>query len=185
MLQRVERRALGGEHRAGIAFEPHQHRAGLRPRRRRSTSALDPHFAVQRAEEGRGDVEPGDDDRLAAIHLGGEARVGRDRRVRRDVAALAEILGQHPADEFVEVEVRQVRRFRRRGVIDRSPDRASPQARASQAIHASGASASCSARAVSQCAPSRTKRSASPERRRRRPTPGPSPSPPRRRLRSG
>ena len=66
---------------------------------------LDPDVAVERAEEGGGDLQPGDDDRLAAVHLGGEARVGGDRRVRRDVAARAQILGQHAPDEFLQVEL--------------------------------------------------------------------------------
>ncbi len=82
---------------------------------------LDPNFPIHRAEEGNGDVQSGDDDRLAAIHLGGEAGVGVDRRLGRDVAALAEILGQHPAHEFANVEMRQVRQFSCRAVHRTSP----------------------------------------------------------------
>jgi hypothetical protein len=55
---------------------------------------LDLDLRVERAEEGLGDRQPGDDDRLAAVHHPGEARVGGDHRRGRDVAALAQILGQ-------------------------------------------------------------------------------------------
>ena len=67
---------------------------------------LDPHVAVQRAEESDRNVQPGDGDRLAAIHLRGEAGVGVDRRRGGDVAARAHVLGKHAPDEVVHVELR-------------------------------------------------------------------------------
>ena len=103
MLQRVQRRAFGGEHCPRIAAEPHDCRAML------DVVAvlrelLDLNVRIERPEKRRRNVEPGNDDRLPRIHLRGEACVGRDRRVRRDVAAAAEILGQHALDEFVQIE---------------------------------------------------------------------------------
>ena len=96
MLERVERRPLGGEHRARIAVEAHQR--GAVPRRVAVVrQLLDRDIRIERAEECRGDLQPGDDDRLPAVHLGREARVGIDRRVRGHVAARPEILGENAA----------------------------------------------------------------------------------------
>ena len=104
MLQRVERRPFGSEHRARIAGKSHQ--------RRTMVDAiavlhrlLDPHAGIERSEESGTDVESGDRNRLAAVHLGGEVRVGIDRGVRGDVAARAEVFRKDGADELVQVEI--------------------------------------------------------------------------------
>src|SRR3546814_18116875 len=59
---------------------------------------------IERAEERLGDREPGDGDRVAAVHHAREARVGGNYRRGRDVAAGAQILGERGRDEGVEIE---------------------------------------------------------------------------------
>ena len=59
---------------------------------------------VEGAEEACGDIEPRDDDFLATVHVGREARIRVDRRVGRHVPAGAEIFGEHVLDELFEVE---------------------------------------------------------------------------------
>ena len=66
---------------------------------------LNGHFRIQRAEERRRQLQAGDDNRLPAVHLRGEARVGVDGGVRRHVAALAEVFGQDALDELIYIEV--------------------------------------------------------------------------------
>ena len=65
---------------------------------------LDLAAGIERPEEGLGERQAGRDDRLAAVHHPAEPRLGRDHRRRRDVAPLAQILGEGRADEGVEVE---------------------------------------------------------------------------------
>ena len=62
------------------------------------------HPGVEVAEEGGGQRQAGDGDRLAAVHHPGEARLGRDDALGGDVApaagqALAQVLGQRGDDE--------------------------------------------------------------------------------------
>jgi hypothetical protein len=66
---------------------------------------FDRDMGIERSKECGGEVEAGDDDRLAASHLGGEARIGIDRRVGGDVAPATEILGKDLADEFGGIEI--------------------------------------------------------------------------------
>ena len=103
MLDGVERRSLGGEHRARIALQPHQVGA-----RRHAVAVLDQPLdrdvGVERAEERLGDRQPRDDDRVAAVHHAGEPRVGRDHRGGGDVAPRPQILGERRGDEGVEIE---------------------------------------------------------------------------------
>ena len=66
---------------------------------------LNLHLAIERSEERLGNLESGDGERLPRVELGREARIRIDRRHRGDVAAAAEILGEHPAHELVEVEI--------------------------------------------------------------------------------
>ena len=65
MLERVERRALGGEHRPRQPLQL-QDRAARADRVAVVRELIDLHVGIERAEEGGGDVEAGDDDRLAA-----------------------------------------------------------------------------------------------------------------------
>ena len=103
MLDDVERRAFGGEQGARLAGKAQQIGAG-RDGVAILGAALDRHIGVERAEEGFGDRQAGDDDRVAAVHHAGEARVGRDHRRGGDVARLAQILGERGGDEGVEIE---------------------------------------------------------------------------------
>ena len=66
---------------------------------------LDLHAGIERSEESGSDVESGDRNRLAAVHLGGEAGVRIYRRVRSDIPAGAQVLGEHAANELVGVEI--------------------------------------------------------------------------------
>ena len=68
------------------------------------------HVRVERPEESRGDIHARDHDRLAASHLGGEMGIGRDGRRRRHVPTQSQVLGKHPPDEVVKVEMRVVER---------------------------------------------------------------------------
>ena len=67
MLQRVERRALRGEHRTGVAFEAHQFRVGGRlvavAYRR-----LDANIGVERAKERSRNFQPRNNDCFTAIN---------------------------------------------------------------------------------------------------------------------
>ncbi len=103
MLHRVERGPLGGQHRASLAAEAQQIGAGINPVTI-LRQPLDLDLRIERAEEGFGDRQAGDNDRLARIHHAGETRVHRDHRGRRDVAVAAEILGQGSANEGLEIE---------------------------------------------------------------------------------
>ncbi len=103
MLDGVERRTLGGEQGARLAGKAHQVGAGgdavaLRHQR------LDRGIGIERDEKGLGDPQPGDGDRVAAVHHARKARVRRDHRGRGYVARRAEILGERGGDESVEVE---------------------------------------------------------------------------------
>ena len=66
MLERVRGRSLGGQHRPGIALEPHQHYAGL-DAVAVLDAQLDLDLRIERAEERGGDLQPGGDDRFAAF----------------------------------------------------------------------------------------------------------------------
>ena len=80
MLERVQRRPLSSQHRPRIAGETHQHRAVAE-----AVAVLcqlfDFDLRIQCAKECSSEIEPGEDDGLPTVHLGGEARVGCDRRV--------------------------------------------------------------------------------------------------------
>src|SRR5690606_23299778 len=61
------------------------------------------------AEEGCGDRQASDDDRIAAVHHAGEARIDGNHAFRRDVVpaagqAGAEVFVQRLTDEAVEIE---------------------------------------------------------------------------------
>ena len=108
VLHGVERAALGSEHSAGIALEPHQISA------RRDLGAfldedIDLHVRVERAEEGGGNRQTGDMDRIARVHGPSKPRLGGDDALAGDIAAaarqpIAKILGQRFAHEPVELE---------------------------------------------------------------------------------
>src|SRR5579864_6170356 len=104
MLEGVERRALGSQHRTRIPSETKEGRsmlgaiAVLR-------ELLDVHIWIERFEESSGKIETGNDNDLAAVHLGGKARIGIDRSFRSHVPAAPEIFGQHAADELLHVEL--------------------------------------------------------------------------------
>ena len=66
---------------------------------------LDVHIWIERFEKSSGKIETGNDDDLAAVHLGGKARIGIDRSFRSHVPAAPEIFGQHAADELLHVEL--------------------------------------------------------------------------------
>ena len=62
-------------------------------------------LGVERPEELGGDVEPGDDHCLTAVHLGGEASVSGYGRGRCNIAAQTEILREYAGHEFLHVEL--------------------------------------------------------------------------------
>jgi hypothetical protein len=114
VLDDVEGGALGGEQRPGAPAKAKEIGARF-DRIAVANERFDLHPGIERAEEGLGDRQAGGDDRLAAVHHPREARVGRDHRLRRDVAGLPQVLGQSLADESVEVETGDYRtssRFR-------------------------------------------------------------------------
>ena len=78
MLDGVQRRALGGEQGARVAAQPQQDRRPASTPGAVLDQPLDLHLGIERAEEGFGDRQAGDDDRLAAVHHPGEARLGRE-----------------------------------------------------------------------------------------------------------
>ena len=51
------------------------------------------------------DLQSGNNDRLAAVHIRGEARVGGDGRGGRNVSALARVLSEHAPNEIGQVEI--------------------------------------------------------------------------------
>ena len=79
MLKRVERGALGGEHRTRVAGQAHQDRAG-----RHSLPVIGQHLdrdlGIQRPKKGFRDFEAGDDNRLARHQFGGKAGICGDGR---------------------------------------------------------------------------------------------------------
>ena len=103
VLERVERRALGGEHRTGIAGKAHQRRAVLR-----AFAVVDQQLEldvrIEGSEEGRRDLESRDHDRLPAIHLSREACIRRDRRVGCHVSPAAEIFCKDLPNETVDIQ---------------------------------------------------------------------------------
>ena len=80
MLQRVERGALGGEHRSRPAAQAHQRRAVDYPVAV-VDELIDADIGVELTEKGGGDLDSRDDDRLARVHLGREPCILGDRRV--------------------------------------------------------------------------------------------------------
>ena len=113
MLERVQRRPLGGEHGAGVAVEPHQRPRRLRPRRRPSTSSSISTVAVERRKKAAAISSPATTIGCAAVHLRREAGIGGDGRGGSDIAAAPEILGEHALDEIVEIEACGKRSWRR------------------------------------------------------------------------
>ena len=108
MLERVERRALGGEHRAGIAFEPHEHAARV-DLVTVARQLRDFDLGVERVEDCRRDLQAGHSDWLARDDCSGELRFATHRRGRGDIPADPEVFGQSSGDEFVEIEARRER----------------------------------------------------------------------------
>jgi hypothetical protein len=69
MLQRVERRALGGEHRPRIALQAHQQVAPGRRASPSSTSSSISTSGSSARKKAAAMSQPGNHDRLAAVHL--------------------------------------------------------------------------------------------------------------------
>ena len=113
VLDGVQSAALGGQQGAGVAGDPHQRGARARRGRHPCTSISISHAGVEMAEERGGQRQPGDGDRIAAVHHPGKARLGGDDALGGDVAPatgqpLAQILGQRGADESGKVEAGQI-----------------------------------------------------------------------------
>ncbi len=104
MLERVQRGPFGGQHCPRIARQAHD-RAARFDAVAIGGQHVDLNVRVQRPEERCRDFGSGKNYRLPRVHFRREAGIGRDRRAGRDVAAVAEILGQHAADKFVEIEL--------------------------------------------------------------------------------
>ena len=79
--------------------------AGARVRRRRSRAARSARLGRAGGKRRRRCPDPATTIGCAGIHLGGEACILGNRRVGRDVAARAEVLGKNARDEIVEIEV--------------------------------------------------------------------------------
>ena len=112
MLDRVERGALGGQHGARIARQPHQ----LGPRRHLRPlldQRIDLHLGIERTKERRGHRQARDHDRIAAVHHPRKPRVFGDHALAGDIVPaagqpLAQILGQGGADEGGQIEGGQI-----------------------------------------------------------------------------
>ena len=77
-----------------------------------STCSVDPHLAaaepgVDRLDDEHGDGQPGDDAVGPGDEVGDRLLVGRDRRHRRDVGAVAEVLVEGAVDEQARLVVRE------------------------------------------------------------------------------
>jgi hypothetical protein len=103
VLERVERRAFGGEHGPGISGETHHYAPRFNPVAV-AYEHLDLDGWIELPKEGFCDFQSRNDDRLAGGELGGEARIGGDGRVGCDVSTLAQIFNEHAVHEVVDVE---------------------------------------------------------------------------------
>ena len=114
-LQEVQRRALGGEQRGGVALE---RRAPGRRSRHAPSSARGATRAAgsSAAKHALGGVEPKSTPGCLLRDPRPRARAGRDGRLRRHVAG-ADVLGQRAGDEVVERGV--VHPFEARGCRER------------------------------------------------------------------
>ena len=65
---------------------------------------LDLHLGIERAEESFGDRQPGDGDRVTAVHHAGKHRIGGDHSGGSDVTLVAKVLGKRGGDKGVEIE---------------------------------------------------------------------------------
>ncbi len=98
MLDGVERRALGRQHRPRRTGQPHQRRAS-RHARAVARQQLDADIGIKRAEKRRRHIQPGNRDRIAARHRADKPRRSRDDGGRGNVPARAQILGQGRRNE--------------------------------------------------------------------------------------
>src|SRR3954447_3587082 len=97
-------RSLRGGARAALAGEPHQDSPCFYPITV-FDQPIDRGSSVERPEERPCDLDPGDDDRLATVHFGGEERLLGNRRGGGHIAPGSKILSEDSADEVVEIEV--------------------------------------------------------------------------------
>ncbi len=88
MLDSVERRTFGGQHRTRKSGEAHQVAARACARAFVGEN-LDSDIAVERAKKRLCNRQARDDDVLAAVHNPRKAGIGGNRRARGDIAIVA------------------------------------------------------------------------------------------------